>query len=126
VASPVLDITYTLLVTDSSNCKARAEVAIRVIPDYTLFIPNAVTPNNDGVNDFFEVYGNKSTWREMSITIFNRWGEKVFESNDMDFKWDCTYRSQLQTSQVFTYLFKLTYTNGYLMPLRKGSFTLIR
>jgi gliding motility-associated-like protein len=89
-------------------------------------VPNAFTPNGDGNNDLFEIYGNKKVWKELSISIFNRWGEKVFESNDIQFFWDGTYKGVLQNPGVYVYQLNLSYINGYFLPVQKGSLTLIR
>ncbi len=120
------NISYTLLVEDTNGCKAESKVTIQVIPDYELYIPNAFTPNGDGSNDFFEIFGNKKTWVEMNIKIFNRWGELVFESSDHNFKWNGTYKGVKLTPGVLVYEMTLTYINGYNIPLQTGSITIIR
>jgi gliding motility-associated-like protein len=97
-----------------------------VIPDYQIYVPNAFTPNGDGFNDIFEIYGKKNLWKEMSMIIYNRWGEKVFDTNDSQFGWDGTFHGVLQNPQVYVYELRITFINGYAMPLQKGSITLIR
>jgi gliding motility-associated-like protein len=96
------------------------------VPNYDLYIPNAFTPNNDGVNDFFEIFGNKKIWLTMGMKIFNRWGELVYQTSDHDFKWDGRYRGQLLTPQVLTYSLQIDYVDGRKEPLQNGSITLIR
>jgi gliding motility-associated-like protein len=113
-------------VEDTNGCKAKSKVTIQVIPDYELYIPNAFTPNGDGSNDFFEIFGNKKTWVEMNIKIFNRWGELVFESSDHNFKWNGTYKGVKLTPGVLVYEMTLTYINGYSLPLQTGSIAIIR
>jgi gliding motility-associated-like protein len=120
------DITYTVYVVSDSGCVAYDTVRIRINKKYPIYIPNAFTPNGDGANDFFEVFGNKKTWLEMNIVVFNRWGEKIFESSDMNFQWDGTFKGEYQNPQVYVYEFTLTYINGYTLPKQKGSITLIR
>jgi gliding motility-associated-like protein len=89
-----------------------------------LYIPNAFTPNGDGVNDAFEVFGDKVNWQYADIRIYDRWGEKVFESNDLDFKWDGYYKGAV-TEGVYVYTLSLAYTDGTARSA-KGSITLIR
>jgi gliding motility-associated-like protein len=120
------DITYTVYVVSDSGCVAYDTVRIRINKEYPIYIPNAFTPNGDGANDFFEIFGNKKTWLEMNIVVFNRWGEKIFESSDMNFQWDGTFKGEYQNPQVYVYEFTLTYINGYTLPKQKGSITLIR
>jgi gliding motility-associated-like protein len=122
----VNSISYGLLVVDTNGCKAESQVSITVVPDYQIYIPSAFTPNNDGTNDVFEIFGNKKLWKELSMTIFNRWGEKVFESSDSKFAWDGTFHGVLQNPQIYVYQLRITFIDGYAMPLQKGSISLIR
>ncbi len=126
VSNTVNNIVYEVAVVSDSGCTAYDTVRIRVNPTYQLYVPNAFTPNGDGINDYFEIFGNKKVWLEMEMIVFNRWGEKVFESKDMNFQWDGKFRGVLQNPQVYVYELYLTYINGYKMPLQKGSLTLIR
>jgi gliding motility-associated-like protein len=122
----VNSISYGLLVVDTNGCMAESQVSITVVPDYQIYVPSAFTPNNDGTNDVFEIYGNKKLWKELSMTIFNRWGEKVFESSDSKFAWDGTFHGVLQNPQIYVYQLRITFIDGYAMPLQKGSISLIR
>ncbi|MFN8317192.1 MAG: gliding motility-associated C-terminal domain-containing protein, partial [Chitinophagales bacterium] len=126
IVNTVASIKYTLSVIDTNGCKAHDTVKITVIPDYQIYVPNAFTPNGDGFNDIFEIYGKKNLWKEMSMIIYNRWGEKVFDTNDSQFGWDGTFHGVLQNPQVYVYELRITFINGYAMPLQKGSITLIR
>ena len=57
-----------------------------------IFIPNAFSPNDDGLNDIFKPSGNVTL---QSMQIYNRWGELVYESSDGAFGWDGTYQKEL-------------------------------
>jgi gliding motility-associated-like protein len=120
------NITYTVLATDTNGCRATDTVTITVNPEYPLYVPNAFTPNNDGFNDFFEIFGNKKIWLTMTIRIFNRWGELVFETSDQQFRWDGRYKGELLTPQVLTYVLDVDYVNGVKEKAVKGSLTLIK
>jgi len=72
-----------------------------IIPAAAIYIPNAFTPNGDGLNDTFGAIGEGIT--EYNIQIFNRWGELIFESNDMKTQWDGNYQNELAPTGVYVY-----------------------
>jgi gliding motility-associated-like protein len=94
------------------------------VSGHHLYIPDAFSPNGDGVNDVFEIFGDKVNWLYLSINIYDRWGEKVFVSNDLDFKWDGNYHGARQ-SGFYVYTLNIFYDNQQTDHL-KGSLTLIR
>jgi gliding motility-associated-like protein len=125
-AGPYNDYFYTVVSTDDKGCIATGHIRVNVTPNYIVFVPNAFTPNGDGNNDFLEVYGNKETWKQFNVSVFDRWGEKVFESTDMNFKWDGTYKGVPLNPSVLVYLVKVVYLNNYTDKLYKGTVTLMR
>jgi hypothetical protein len=72
------------------------------------------------------MYGNTNAIDFLEIQIFNRLGEKVFESQNHDFSWDGSYKGVLLSAAVFTWQMKLTFIDGHREELRKGSVTLLR
>jgi gliding motility-associated-like protein len=90
-------------------------------PDF--YIPNAFSPNGDGKNDLLEVYG--SGLKTVGLTIFNRWGEKVFDSDNQWVSWDGTYKGVMLNPGLYTYNAELEYLNGRKKH-KFGSITLIR
>lgn len=92
--------------------------------DYeSMFIPTAFTPNGDGVNDTWMVRTRGEVTIELKI--FNRWGEKVFESNDVQNTWDGTFKDN--KAEVGSYAYYLTITCEGMTPyFTKGNITLIR
>ncbi len=86
-------------------------------------VPNAFSPNGDGVNDVVKIEGKGIL--ELSFRIYNRWGEKVFETNDKNIGWDGVYKGVLQEMEVYTYAAEATLINGKTIPL-KGNITLLR
>lgn len=125
-ASPITSMTYYVATTDPRGCTANAEVQITVIPFYDIFIPNAFTPNGDGRNDYFEVFGNKEAWKYFSVEVFDRWGEKVYESNDMNFAWDGEFKGRPAPMGVYVYELHVVFIDNHTEKLFKGSITLIR
>jgi gliding motility-associated-like protein len=77
-----------------------------VLPDHSIFVPNAFTPNGDGNNDYFEIFGNLFAINTLNVKVFDRLGNKVFESNEIHFKWDGTYKDKILTPAVFVYVVK--------------------
>jgi gliding motility-associated-like protein len=91
---------------------------------HTLYIPNAFTPNGDGINDAFEIFGDKYNIKYLSVAIFDRWGEKVFESNDIGFRWDGRYKAA-PLEGVYVYDIAVVYTDDKVSKA-KGSITVTR
>jgi gliding motility-associated-like protein len=81
-----------LVVKSSMGCYDTIIKSIPVGEDYALFVPNTFTPNEDGVNDIFQPKGFGIT--QYNLEIFDRWGEKVFHTNDFSQGWDGKYHSK--------------------------------
>jgi gliding motility-associated-like protein len=88
-----------------------------------VYIPNAFTPNNDGKNDTFLIYGNTISSAKMSI--YTQWGQLIFQSDNVANGWDGTFKGVNQPIGVYVYMVDITFTNG-TTSLRKGTVTLIR
>lgn len=86
-------------------------------------VPNAFSPNGDGINDIIYVEGEGI--KSMNFKIYNRWGILVFESNDQSIGWDGTYNGTLQELEVYTYLLDALFINDEKAVL-KGNITLMR
>lgn len=123
VALAVDTITYTLTYNDENGCEVIDTITLNVIPVVELFWPNAFSPNGDGNNDFYLPYG--SNVKLIDLKIFNRWGEKVFQSTNFFQGWDGTYKGEMQTPQLFVYEANVTMMNNSTKKF-KGSFMLIR
>ncbi|MBS1684180.1 MAG: gliding motility-associated C-terminal domain-containing protein [Bacteroidetes bacterium] len=124
VATPFETTTYQLVVNYGKNCYANATSTITIEHGPEPYIPNAFTPNGDGNNDRFEVYGTKI--KTVSMRVFNRWGEKVFDSMGNQWTgWDGTYMGVDQPTSVYVYQIEVTYLDG-VKKSYDGSITLIR
>jgi gliding motility-associated-like protein len=86
-------------------------------------VPNIFSPNGDGNNDIAFVRGVGVEY--LNFVIFDRWGEKVFETNDINNGWDGTFRGQKMNNGVFVYYLQATFKNGEEVT-KKGDITLIR
>ena len=126
VAQPQQSTLFTINVTDVNGCKASDTVSVEVSNATTdVFIPNAFTPNGDGVNDEFKIFGDLAGVHFIDLAIFDKWGEKVFESNNPNFEWDGTYRGQAAPLGVYVYTATIVFDNGKSKDY-KGSVTLLR
>ena len=114
---------YTVTVTYNGHCTAEASINIYVSFAGQVYIPNAFTPNGDGNNDVFEIYGHGI--ERVDMKVFNRWGEKVFESHNQFWGWDGTYKGTLQMPSVFVYEATVYFLDGSQQQY-KGSVTLVR
>ncbi|MCB0539256.1 MAG: PKD domain-containing protein, partial [Bacteroidetes bacterium] len=97
------------------------EIEIDFIP--LIGVPNAFSPNNDGVNDIIYVEGIGIV--ELKFLIYNRWGELVFEGNSQNEGWDGTYKGVAQEMEVYTYVVNAKLLDG-TYPVLKGNITLLR
>ncbi len=125
----LMAITYTVIVSDDNNCTNQVVVTISdsACPcPKTLHLPNAFSPNNDGENDDFCTLGGlEECIKELQISIYNRWGERVYESTDPRFCWDGIYKGNLENTAVFVYYLHATLISGDKIS-RKGNVSLIR
>ncbi len=92
-----------------------------------LFVPNAFTPNGDGTNDFFKPI-SFCNLTDYNLLIFDRWGEKLFESHDVEVGWDGLYLGNMMNPGVYVYYINYAgHENSYIVTKGvKGSLTLLR
>jgi len=100
------------------------------LPDRSDFIcknviwaPNAFTPNGDGNNDEFLIFGENI--KSISWEIYNRWGEKLFQSGSMSDGWNGEYKGSEASSGIYLYTLEVEFLNGEIIP-QNGTVTLIR
>ncbi len=118
--------TYTVTVNAPGACPAMAEVIIPL--DFScigIYFPKAFTPNGDGLNDFFGPLGSLAALSDYKLSIYNRWGERIFYSNDPGRKWNGEVRGGRADSNVFIWFAEFT-LQGQPREIRKGTVTLIR
>jgi gliding motility-associated-like protein len=75
------------VVTDENGCTSQITRVIEIQDLFALYIPTSFTPNNDGINDAFFVQGTDIDPDRFTMQIFNRWGNKVFETYDLQEPW---------------------------------------
>jgi gliding motility-associated-like protein len=109
--------TYTITVIDAAGCTSLDEITVFSDGLRPIFIPNAFSPNNDGINDYFTVFGNKATREISSMQVFDRWGSKVFErrnirANQVMQGWDGTFNGEILNPGVYAYVIKMLFVDG--------------
>ncbi|HEY0030453.1 MAG TPA: gliding motility-associated C-terminal domain-containing protein [Bacteroidia bacterium] len=138
LAAPEETTTYCVAVTDLGCVDSACLKVVVELPcpsNRNMGVPNAFTPNNDGVNDKFCLDGWADCINKFEIVIFDRWGEKVFESKDPDFCWDGVYKGKALDPAVFIYYIKANYAIAGDTPVspetafdvnRTGNISLVR
>jgi gliding motility-associated-like protein len=118
-------VDYTITMTDRLGCFENTEtITFSIILETKAALPQAFTPNNDGVNDFAFVRG----WgikEFLELRIYNRWGQQVFMTTNIEKGWDGTFRGEPQNADTYAYTIKVINTNNE-EEFIKGYITLLR
>ena len=105
------------------------EVVVISKPTVDVYFPNVFSPNGDGTNDVYQVYfsGNYDIVL-FRLEIYNRWGEKIFETNDSGFIWDGRFKNKNTMEGVYAYTCNFSYRNGVeeFVESRVGEITLVK
>lgn len=118
--------TYSVTVTDEHNCTAFGQATVGYDNCCTPDVPNAFTPNNDGKNDYFRARFKGNMWLE-KMTIFNRYGQAIYSTSNLQEGWDGTYNGVAQ--DIGTYYYYIEFYCGkenFNKQILKGDVTLIR
>ena len=118
------EITYQVVGVTEEGCKGEGYVKIRVYKGPDIYVPTGFTPNNDGVNDKFIPYpvGIKSY---SYFRVFNRWGQLIFSTKNMNDGWDGKIAGKEQAAGVYVWNIEGR-TKDNRIILKKGTVTLIR
>lgn len=123
VVTPATTAVYTLRVTTAQGCTAADDVLLTVIP-YCIKPMEAFTPNGDGINDRWLIT-NGNCLTAAKAQVFNRYGSKVFGSNDYKNTWDGTYEGKPLPDGTYYYVISFQLLNGKQVVL-KGNVTILR
>lgn len=125
IVSPLEDITYNLRIRDNYGCfDDDYSLTVFVIPPSFISMPKSFTPNGDGMNDVIYVKG----WYLQELVefkVFNRWGEMVFSTTNIDEGWDGTFNGQLQKTDIYVYKIKALGVDGNVVH-KEGYINLIK
>lgn len=133
IATPIDTLTtYTVVATDvPSGCTVQGDVLIVWLPpalcvDPFIFVPLAFSPNGDGNNDFFRVRGAELAGVELYFAVWNRWGEKLYETTELMHEgWDGKVQSTDSSPDAFAWYVRVVCGDGEVYE-RKGNVTLLR
>jgi gliding motility-associated-like protein len=120
--------TYEIHIMDDAGCKNDTSLTVleEICP---IYIPNAFSPNGDGINDQFRIYPHPEFKGEfLNLKIFDRWGSMIFEANDFasdGISWDGLYKGQKLNPAVFVYVIEIMHSSG-MIEIRDGDITLLR
>lgn len=121
---PLVTTTYVVTGTGVNGCKDRDSVRVTVDFKNPISVPTAFSPNKDGKNDVFRLVG--VTFQTlMEFRVFNRWGQEVFSTNNINDGWDGTFNGKDADMGVYNYIIRVGYPDGTAETL-KGDVNLIR
>ena len=122
VATPTITTTYFVTVTDSEGCSRVDTITIEVLCGQ-VFVPDAFSPNADGQNDI--LYVRSPCINTMEFEVFDRWGNKVFESQNVNRGWDGTYNGQPMNTGTYAYYLYALMLDGSITE-KHGNISLVR
>jgi len=124
---PNQPVSFIVFAATGNSCETSDSAAISVTTPNPfgngIYVPNAFTPNGDGVNDELLVYGTAIA--SIRLMVFNQWGNQVFVSTDISKGWDGRYNGSNAAAGVYTYALEAAMQDGKHIT-KTGSFTLIR
>jgi gliding motility-associated-like protein len=115
--------TIKLMVVNSFGCTDIDQASIEIKVPEDLYIPNAFTPNGDGRNTYFSVKGRNVV--DLTVRIYNRWGQLLYTSNNIDFQWDGTFHGKQVQEDVYVYKISATGYHGKSFE-KTGTVTVIK
>ena len=130
IAAPTNPTTYSVTVSSIDNCTATDSVSIRILKVRDVYIPNAFSPNQDGVNDILFINAGPEVSTIQSFSIYSRWGEQVFLQenfmpNNVTNGWDGKIESEFLDSGVFIWQAVIDFIDGETI-VYTGDVALIR
>jgi gliding motility-associated-like protein len=130
VTTPQEDIIYTVTATDANGCLVTGVVSITVTKVRRIYVPNAFSPNGDGINDLVTVYAGGQVSNVKSFQIFNRWGGHVYVGynlppNDPSLGWDGRFKGKEMDPGVFAWFAEVEFLDGHV-EIFEGDVTLVR
>jgi gliding motility-associated-like protein len=116
----------TVVMTNVWGCTDTLTKAVEVIEDFTMYIPNAFTPNGDGLNDIFQPKGMGWKPDQYEFLIYDRWGNLIFKTNDYQKGWDGTIKGNLCPSDVYVYKIRAVGSSNSARKEFAGHVTLMK
>ncbi|MEM9837441.1 MAG: gliding motility-associated C-terminal domain-containing protein, partial [Bacteroidota bacterium] len=124
LARPLGSQWYTVSVTSPLGCTRADSVEVIVVPQRKVYAPNAFSPNGDGVNDFFALAGGQDTEAIISLQVFDRWGNQVYDGRENP-RWNGDARGRIAVAGVYVWLAQVQFIDGVSQQL-SGQVMLLR
>jgi gliding motility-associated-like protein len=129
-ASPLNTTTYLVTVRNQDDCDATDDITIRINKVRPIFVPNAFSPNGDGMNDRFTIFGGPAAEIITKLRVFDRWGNLLFEGSNLPLGqenagWDGMFKGKLLGTGVYTYMAEVRFIDGEVI-LYEGDITIVR
>ena len=125
IATPSVTTTYTVLIKDANGCLVNDTVTVDVIPNCDLYVPDAFSPGNPNNKNIILYVRTECPISGFDFIVFDRWGNKVFESKDLSIGWDGNLNGKPMNAATFVYSVSGTAPNGKNVA-KKGNVALIR
>ncbi|MEO0789204.1 MAG: gliding motility-associated C-terminal domain-containing protein, partial [Bacteroidota bacterium] len=108
---------YQLTIIDANGCVLTDEVSVLVDKAQNVYAPNSFSPNEDGVNDRFTIYGGPDVVVVRQLRIFNRWGDEIFVAenippNDLSVGWDGRFNDRMVDIGVYLFMAEVQFFDG--------------
>lgn len=124
IAKPTTTTLYVITAKNAEGCTATDDVLVTVIP-YCIKVKNAFTPNGDGINDLWQVYDQYDCLKNVTVRVFNRYGNSVYESKDYRNNWNGTYKGKSLPDGTYYAVIEFTLVNGKVSTF-KTDLTILR
>jgi gliding motility-associated-like protein len=118
-------LTYSITATSANGCSRTAIKQLILLPP-VVRVANAFTPNGDGTNDVFKLLVLSGIAKVEHMEIYNRWGQRVYESNEENASWDGKINGQEAPSDVYIFRIRWRDGSGALRKPEEGQVTLLR
>lgn len=116
-----------LIANNAGNCPDTASITVTIQEELVYYVPNTFTPDGDEFNNVFSpVFTSGFDPYNYTLTIYNRWGETLFESNDTQFGWDGTYNGELCKAGVYTWTVRFKSRGNDKKNTKTGHIQLLR
>ena len=129
IVKPTESTTYYVRIEDRRGCYSEDEIDV-IVKESDVFIPTGFSPNGDEQNDFFTVFGGESVNQILSLKVYNRAGNLIFENenfppNEEQMGWDGQFRGKQMFADVYIFLTEVEFINGDVKVFQ-GDVTLLR
>lgn len=121
-ATDFVTTTYVVTFADDNGCTVKDSVTIDIL-NCNVFVPDVFSPNGDGVNDY--LYVRSECIKNMDFSVFDRWGNKIFETQDQNAPWDGTYKGKKMEAGTYMWYLTALLSDGTHVT-KSGNVTIVR